>query len=179
VDTKDEKLKKEHAEIEKLWKDISSKLDTLSNLHYKPKVPEASVNVVTDVPRIMMEDVRPSAGTGAGDQSMLAPHELYAPGEDGKASGEVVLKGGASVAREEMSREEKLRRRRREKEKLKKRIVTQQATAGGKGKGKQDILSDLRKGGVKVIGKKGDVKDVDGRKVRGERPGKGANTLKL
>lgn len=182
VDTKDEKTKKEHAEIEKLWKDLSSKLDTLSNLHYKPKVPEASVNVISDAPRIMMEDARPTAAAGAAGQSTLAPQELYAPGEDGKVAGEVVLKGGASVAKEEMSREEKLRRRRREKEKTKKRILSQQqetTSKGGKAKEKKDILSDLRRGGVKVIGRKGDVKDVDGRKAKGEKPGKGANALKL
>jgi U3 small nucleolar RNA-associated protein MPP10 len=73
VDKRDEKLKKEHAEIETLWKDISAKLDALSNWHYRPKPPQPSINVVADVPTISMEDARPTAGGDVGGISMLAP----------------------------------------------------------------------------------------------------------
>lgn len=179
VDKRDEKLKKEHAEIEILWKDISAKLDALSNWHYRPKPPQPSINVVADVPTISMEDARPTAGGDVGGISMLAPQEVYKPGEE-KSKEDVVLKSGVPVAREEMSREEKLRRRRREKERIKK--------AGGfvgkgreslKAKEKSQVASDLKKGGVKIIGKRGEVKDVEGRSVKKNQARKGADGFKL
>jgi U3 small nucleolar RNA-associated protein MPP10 len=179
VDKRDDKLKREHDEISRLWQDISAKLDTLSNWHYKPKPQQASINVISDVPTISMEDARPSTGGAIGDNNMLAPQEMYAPGNDGKVQGEVLLKGGASMAKNEMTREEKLRRRRREKERAKKSGVQNKAGQSGKAAEKQEVLRDLKKGGVKVIGKKGDVKDVDGRKVSGRQTTKNGDVLKL
>lgn len=171
-DPRSEKLTREHAEIDRLWKDVSAKLDTLSNLNYKPKRPEASVSVVTDAPTITMEDVRPTADVTGADGSRLAPQEVYNPAHDTtiKNSEEVMRRGGAAIAKEEMSRGEKLRRRRREKERRKKGAAVREAKnreKAGKGQGKQDILNELRKGDVKVIGSKGDVTDVQGRKVKG------------
>ncbi|KAI9873774.1 MAG: U3 snoRNP protein [Pleopsidium flavum] len=179
VDKRDEKLKKEHAEIEILWKDICAKLDALSNWHYKPKPPQPSISVVADMPTISMEDARPTASGDVGGVSMLAPQEVYKPGDE-KSKEDVVLKSGVPVAREEMSREEKLRRRRREKERIKK--------AGGlvgkgkdskKAKEKIQVASDLKKGGVKIIGKKGEVKDVEGKSVKVQKAHKGADGFKL
>lgn len=184
VDKRDEKVKREHAEIERLWKDISGKLDALSSWHYKPKPPQASINVVADVPTISIEDARPSAGGDVGGASMLAPQEVYRPGEEGPADkSEVVLKSGVPMQREEMSREEKVRRRRRAKERIKK--------AGGAvdGKGRKErqgrkakekeVVSDLKKGGVRVIGKKGEIRDVEGKSVRGTSAIKGGEGFKL
>ena len=37
VDDRDGRLKKEHEELEKLWDNISYKLDSLSNAHFTPK----------------------------------------------------------------------------------------------------------------------------------------------
>ncbi len=180
MDKRDEKLKKEHSEIETLWKDVSSKLDALSSWHYKPKPPAPSVNIVADVPTISMEDARPSAGGDVGGASMLAPQEVYRPGKESVQSGEVVPKSGVPVNREEMSREEKLRRRRREKERIKK-------SGAGKGKKevwkgeseKREVLGRLKKGGVRVIGRKGEIRDVEGGKVKEQRVGKGAGSFKL
>ena len=61
-----------------------------------------------------MEDARPTAGGEVAGASMLAPQELYKPGQE-KNNAEIVTKSGMPVSREEMSREQKLRRRRREK----------------------------------------------------------------
>lgn len=175
---RDEKLKKEHEAIEKLWADVSAKLDALSSWHYKPKPPQASINVVADVPTISMEDARPSAGGDAGGQSMLAPQEVYKAGEGADKKMEVMLKSGVAKAREEMTREEKLRRRRREKERIRK--------AGGllEGKGKapeskktrekKEVVGQLKRSGVRVIGRKGELKDVEGRAAEG-RKGVGAS----
>ncbi|KAL8927778.1 MAG: hypothetical protein Q9208_002194 [Pyrenodesmia sp. 3 TL-2023] len=175
VDKRDEKLKKEHAAIESLWADISAKLDSLSNWHYKPKPPQANLTVVSDVPKVSMEDARPSASGGMGaEESMLAPQEVYRPGEERSREDkqkEVVLKSGVPVAREEMSREEKLRRRRREKERIKKKgenVVPKEAPASmKKAADRQGVVGDLKRAGVKVIGKKGELVDMEGKGVQG------------
>jgi U3 small nucleolar RNA-associated protein MPP10 len=162
VDVKDAKLQKEHLEIRQLWNDIRSQLDTLSNWHYRPKAPGVNINVVQDVDTIMMEDARPSGAAGAGASGgMLAPQEIYAPGDDGRNRGEVVLPGGVAVAKDEMTREAKLRRRKREKQKLKKsgRLVSKPEGAAAK---QQKVVTDLKKGDVKVIGKEGHLTDIHG-----------------
>ena len=118
-------------------------------------------------------------------------------GEDeGGATTHAVVrtKGGQAVSREEMTREDKRRRRRREKERIKKKEVgTTQAptpTADGNGNGngkggKRDrgrgrgdqtaagVVKDLKRSGVKVIGRKGDLRDVEGHAVKSGRLGQG------
>lgn len=179
VDKRNEKLKKEHAEIEVLWKDISAKLDALSNWHYKPKPQQPSITVVADVPTISMEDARPSAGGDLGRNSMLAPQEVYKAGED-KSKDDIVPKSGVPVAREEMSREEKLRRRRREKERIKKAGgLVVKGKVGKVAQEKSQVASDLKKGGVKVIGKKGELKDIEGKAIKAPHGLKGAHQFKL
>ena len=165
MDKRSAATKKQHAEIDKLWKDVSYQLDLLNNLHFKPKRMDVEIKTVEDKPTISMEDARPVGEVG---ESMLAPQEVYRAGEGGKRDGEVIRRSGASANKEEMSREEKVRKRRREKERLKK----QNGNTGGnaktngekgkktKGEEKQDILADLRKGNVKVIDKKGDLQSL-------------------
>lgn len=168
VDQRSKATKKQHAEIEKLWKEVSYQLDLLSNLHFKPKRAEAEVKVVEDKPRIAMEDARP-VGEGVEEQSTLAPQEVYRAGEQ-RTGGEVMRKGGAAVSKEEISREEKKRKRRREKERTKKGKVNQGNEPAGppkdgkqkksKGDTKQGILEELKKGGVKVVDKKGQLQSL-------------------
>jgi U3 small nucleolar RNA-associated protein MPP10 len=178
VDTKDRKLMREHAEITSLWNDVSAQLDTLCNWHYKPKIAQASINVVTDAPTIMMEEARPTAGGAAGGPVGLAPQEIYAPGDDGKVGGEVVLRNGASISKEEMSREEKARNRRQNKKTQKKANAEASEKKPGKAAEKQQMMSDLKKGGVKVIGKDGRVTDINGDTVNAGAKTRGDN-LKL
>lgn len=185
TDKRDEKLKREHAKIEQMWKDVSAKLDALSSWHYKPKPPSASINVVADVPTISIEDARPAAGGEVGGESMLAPQEVYKPGE-GKGSKEEVLKKGSGlpIGREEMTRDEKVRRRRREKERIRKAGGLAPAKGlegrGEKEQEKRGVIGDLKKGGVRVIGKKGEIRDVEGKAVQGQvAVGKGGGGYKL
>ena len=170
VGKRDEKLKKEHAKIEQMWKDVSAKLDVLSSWHYKPKLPSASINVVADVPTISMEDARPSAGGDVNTESMLAPQEVYKAGEARDKKEEVVTGSGLPVGRRELTRDEKTRRRRREKERIRKAGGLMPAKGkkemGKRTKEKEGVVGDLKKGGVKVIGKKGEIVDVEGRAVR-------------
>ncbi|KAL1965167.1 hypothetical protein VTN77DRAFT_6080 [Rasamsonia byssochlamydoides] len=165
VDQKDQKLRREHAEISQLWKEISSQLDSLSNWHYKPKVPQANISVVTDVATITMEEARPTAGGHISEQGTLAPQEIYNPVDNGGLGGEVVLKSGASVAKDEMTREEKIRRRRRQKEKNKKISSEPVKTQKGNVEERKQLMSDLKKGGVKIVDDKGQLKTLDGQKA--------------
>ncbi|KAK2797031.1 U3 snoRNP protein [Onygenales sp. PD_10] len=176
VDKKDEKLKAEHEEITQLWNSINSQLDTLCSWHHRPKPPQANISVVTDVATITMEDVRPTAGNVTEASGRLAPQEIYTPGDEGKIRGETLLKNGASISKEEMSREAKLRHRKREKQKLKK--TSAQPVREGKAAEKQKVVSELKKGGVKVIDKQGGIKDVYGNKVVSNE-NKGQAVLKL
>jgi U3 small nucleolar RNA-associated protein MPP10 len=199
VDKRSAAEKKDHEKIKRLMKEAFRDLDLLSNNHLRPKRPEMEIQVVGDKPTISMEDARPGAGAdGMGEESMLAPQEIYRPGEErNRDSGEVLRKSGAAVSKEEMTREEKLRRRRREKERGKKargndaaKQVLQQVERrdkpdgrGGKGKGqeKRDIISELKRGGVQVIGKKGNLEDLGKKNHKGNdrRALESAGALKL
>ena len=168
VDAKDEKLRKEEKEIEALWKKVCGDLDSLSSWNFRPKQPAPQLDIRVDAPAIDMEDARPSAGGEVAGASQLAPQEVYRAGEGGKGvRDEVVGKSGLPSGKEEMSREERKRRRRREKERMKKARGNEGGKVESKGaKAKQAVVGDLKRGGIKVIGKKGDVRDVEGREVR-------------
>lgn len=161
VDQKDEKLQREHAEIAQLWKSTSSQLDALSNWHYKPSIPQPNINVITDVATIMMEDARPGGSAVVGEQGTLAPQEVYHPKSSKAFGGEVILKNGVSVAKDEMDREEKSKRRRNEKKKFK--AASQQPGKKARTDEGQQILTDLKKGGVKMVGQAGDLQALNGR----------------
>lgn len=177
VDQKNEKLKKEHAEIAQLWKSTSSQLDALSNWHYKPSVPQPNINVITDVATVMMEDARPGGSAVVGEQGTLAPQEVYHPKDGAGLRGEVVLKNGVSVAKDEMSREEKSRRRRNEKKKFK--ATSQQPSKQKKTDEGQQILSDLKKGGVQMVGQGGELKSLNERRRSGNATATQSDSLKL
>jgi hypothetical protein len=57
--------------------------------------------------------------------------------------------------------------------------VQNKAGQSGTAAEKQEVLRDLKTGGVKVIGTKGDLKDVDGRTVSGRQTTKNGDVLKL
>lgn len=171
VSKSDEKLRKEEKEIEQIWKEISSKLDALSSWHYRPKAPAPTLTIVPDVATISMEDAQPTTaqGVGGGDNT-LAPQEIYKAGKENAEKGEVVTKSGLPVAKQEMSREDKARRRRREKERTRKAGgADSKKPQSAKAQQRKETLADLRKGGVRVINKKGEVVDVDGNKAKAAR----------
>lgn len=204
VDQRDASLKSSHTEIENLWKDVSSKLDSLSSWNYRPKPVEVAISVRSDAPVVMMEDARPAGAAGGADvalQSQLAPQEIYKIGgsdrKEEREKGEVVTKGGTVLSKEELSRDEKQRLRKREKERYQKKAAESAVrlgetasapTASGKANGaggskksreRQEVVNDLKRGGVQVIGKKGELVDVDGKKSRGSTGQASAGAFKL
>lgn len=189
---KDEKLAKEHNEIEQLFADVNRNLDALTSWHYTPKPPKPSLSIVADVAAITMEEAQPTAAAGgmlAANLSMLAPQEVYAPTKGkaqlpiGGGSGrEIVTKGGAAVSTREMTRDEKQRRRRREKAKIKKKNSAEGNKGGANARegSKKEVMQELRRSGVKVIGKGGETRDVDGGLVKEKSKGRGGSSgLKL
>lgn len=168
VDKRSAATKKQHAEIDKLWKEVREQLDVLGNLHVKPKRAEIEIKTVEDKPLIAMEDARPAITGIDGGNTTLAPQEVYKPGTDSRAGqGEVLnRKSGATRSREEMTREEKTRKRRRDKERQKKAsgaMESQRAADKSKSNAKatkENVIKDLQKGRVKVIGKGGRVEEM-------------------
>lgn len=170
VSASDEQLRKEEQEVETLWKSVVSQLDALSSWHYKPKPAATAISVVADVATVAMEDAQPATAQGvSASDSRLAPQEVYTSA-NGKERGEIVTKGGAPLAREELSREDKARMRRREKERVRK-AGGRDAASGkkplqGRAKERDETMKDLKKGGVMVINRKGEVTDVQGNKPK-------------
>ncbi|KAG9964167.1 Mpp10 protein, partial [Aureobasidium melanogenum] len=182
VDAKDEKTQKEQREIDALWRDISNKLDSLSSWHFKPKGPATQLDIRVDAPVVRLEDARPTAGAEAAAASQLAPQEIYKAGEAAeKAEAEIATRGGLVVNREEMSREERKRRRRRDKEREKKSLanIDPSKKESKKTKERKGIISDLKKGGVKVIGNKGQITDVSGAAVKDAKAPSAGGSYKL
>ncbi len=167
VSKSDEKLRKEEHEVERMWKDLCGKLDALSSWHYKPRPTAPSLTVVADVATIAMEDAQPTTAQGVGGgESMMAPQEVYKAGQDLAEKGEVVAKSGLPVARQEMTREEKLRRRRRQKERIRKSGGANDKPVSKKTQEKRDAMAELKRGGVKVINREGEVVGIDGKKPK-------------
>ena len=126
VDKRDEKIKAQEAQIERLWKEVSAKLDALANFRFKPKPPEVLVSVVNDVPRAVLEDSRPAGVQGVvGEESGLAPQEVF---------------------RVENLKEK--RRKKREREKANK-DGSKGGEKGRKEKEKENIVRDLKKGEIR------------------------------
>ncbi|KAI1416131.1 Mpp10 protein [Hypoxylon sp. FL1857] len=168
VSKADEKLRKEEKEIEQMWKEVSASLDALTSWHYKPKPAAPTLTVVSDVATISMEDAQPTTAQGvSGGDHTLAPQEIYKAGKDTAEKGEVVAKNGLPVAKQEMSREDKIRRRRREKERLRKAGgLDSKKPQSAKAQAQKQTLGDLKMGGVKVINKKGEIVDMEGNKAK-------------
>ncbi|KAM0512444.1 hypothetical protein ACHAPE_008894 [Trichoderma viride] len=181
VSQSDEKLQREEKEIQAMWGDLSSKLDALSSWQYRPKPSAPTVSVVSDVAAVAMEDAQPTTASAiTGESSRMAPQEVYKAGAATAEHGEVVTSGGLPLARQEMSREDKVRRRRREKERMRKAGGADAVAAAGsttvngakkkplsaKAKMQRETIADLKKGGVKVINRKGEITDVEGKKTK-------------
>lgn len=188
VSQSDEKLRKEEKEVEQMWREVCGKLDALSSWHYRPKPAAPTLTVVSDVATVAMEDAQPTTAQGvSGGDTALAPQEIYAPGRATAEKGEVATaKSGLPLAKQELSREDKARMRRRQKERIRKagglpgdKNTNTQGAAAAKAKApgarttraqqQKDTLGDLRKGGVKVINKKGEVLDMEGNKAKAAR----------
>jgi len=115
-DDRDGKLAKEHEEIDNLWGAICYKLDALSNAHFTPKQPKATISTVSNVSTTTLESALPTA---VSTSTLLAPEEVHTP-----AAGDL-------RARSELTPQEKRATRMKARKARKKR---QDALAGAVGK---------------------------------------------
>lgn len=170
VDARDEKLRKEHDEIDRLWGEISYKLDALSSLNFVPKAPKAQIRTIENIATTSMESALPSTQAAT---SMLAPQEMFA----GPSAGEL-------QAREEQTPEEakRIRGKARKAKKAERAKLAATAELYGKRKSvkeqKEEALKSLVKSGkgVTVLGK-GSKEDAKRRKR--DEAGPDAKRLKL
>lgn len=70
----DADLEKKHLEIEALFDDLSAKLDALSNAHFTPKAPQATITTLSNVPAVSLESAMPTTQSTA---QRLAPEEVH------------------------------------------------------------------------------------------------------
>jgi U3 small nucleolar RNA-associated protein MPP10 len=75
-DARDAKLAAEHGEIDRLWGDISYKLDALCSLHFVPRAPAAAITTLENIATTSLETALPATKAAT---SMLAPHEVFVP----------------------------------------------------------------------------------------------------
>ncbi|QLG70581.1 hypothetical protein HG535_0A05220 [Zygotorulaspora mrakii] len=153
-----EELKKSHDEISELFTNLNYKLDALSSAHFIPKPPQKSLEVRVETDAITMEDAQPLSMSSA---SALAPQEIYSVGKSDN-SNEIRLKDGTTMAKDEMSRENKSRLRRAIKRKRSKAIKDHQSKPNKQSKKESAIETLSRAKNVTVIDKKGGKSDVRG-----------------
>ncbi|KAH9175392.1 U3 small nucleolar ribonucleoprotein complex, subunit Mpp10 [Lactarius sanguifluus] len=144
---RDGKLKSEYDEITKTWEAVSSKLDALSNAHFTPKTPKATISTVANVSSTSLESTLPTSNTFA---SMLAPEEIYErPAIDPLAQGEL------SPREKRTARNKRKKVKKNARDTLESRVNARTKGIGGVKAQKSAALRSIVKigKGVTVIGK--------------------------
>lgn len=155
-----EELQKAHSEISELYANLVYKLDVLSSVHFIPKPANTSLEIRVETPTISMEDAQPLHMSNA---SSLAPQEIYNIGKAEK-KGEIRLKNGVAMSKEELTREDKNRLRRA----LKRKKSKSNSSIVNKRSKRNDVVDTLSKAkNITVINQKGEKKDVSGKTKRG------------
>ncbi|AJR53965.1 Mpp10p [Saccharomyces cerevisiae YJM1478] len=166
-----EELQKAHSEISELYANLVYKLDVLSSVHFVPKPASTSLEIRVETPTISMEDAQPLYMSNA---SSLAPQEIYNVGKAEK-DGEIRLKNGVAMSKEELTREDKNRLRRA----LKRKRSKANLPNVNKRSKRNDVVDTLSKAkNITVINQKGEKKDVSG-KTKKSRSGPDSTNIKL
>ncbi|CAI4557651.1 AKR_collapsed_G0030150.mRNA.1.CDS.1 [Saccharomyces cerevisiae] len=166
-----EELQKAHSEISELYANLVYKLDVLSSVHFVPKPASTSLEIRVETPTISMEDTQPLYMSNA---SSLAPQEIYNVGKAEK-DGEIRLKNGVAMSKEELTREDKNRLRRA----LKRKRSKANLPNVNKRSKRNDVVDTLSKAkNITVINQKGEKKDVSG-KTKKSRSGPDSTNIKL
>ncbi|KAK4686359.1 U3 small nucleolar RNA-associated protein MPP10, partial [Tremellales sp. Uapishka_1] len=162
-DPRDEKLKKDHEEIDRLWNEVCYKLDALSSLYFVPKQPKAQITTITNLPTTSLESALPPTSAAT---TMLAPEEMFAPAS-----------ASALVSRSELTPEEKQKQRgkhRKAKQALNQRLDGMAELYGRKKQSKKEEKEKALQGlvksgkGVTVVGKGEKEMNKAGKRARGD-----------
>lgn len=166
-----EELQKNHDEITQLFQNLAYKLDALSSAHFIPRPSTKSLEVRVNTAAITMEDAQPLTMSNA---STLAPQEVYQVGKSDNTN-EIRLKDGTTMARDELTREDKTRLRRAAKRKRTKHLLKQKPVKKNKKDSIIETLSNARN--ITVINKQGEKHDIKGNKKRSQQ--QQSNNVKL
>ncbi len=171
---KDQKLEKEHVEIEGLMQNLFSSLDALSNWHFTPKPLKAELEILPapSVPAIVMEEALPVAENM--NATVLAPQEVY-KGKIDKGDAEKT----STDKKRERSKKKRIAKRIHEEKQLERKQKEKMAEEQGKTlsnmASKSKALEELKKhSNVTIIGDKSIAK-----KKRHQKPSVKAEMLKL
>ncbi|KAH9937660.1 U3 small nucleolar ribonucleoprotein complex, subunit Mpp10 [Fomitopsis serialis] len=158
---RDGKLKKEHEEVEKLWEQISGKLDALCNAHFTPKAPKGSISTISNVAAASMESALP---TTMSTSSMLAPEEVFAP----PSATDLHAKSELTPAQKRALRNKEKKAKKKARDVLEKSVdkFAQSRRPSSVKRQKEAALKSVVKSGkgVTVVGKQ--AKDITGKRAR-------------
>ncbi|KAG2172952.1 hypothetical protein INT44_004693 [Umbelopsis vinacea] len=153
---KDEKLKKEHTDIDEMFSGLCQKLDSLSNFHYTPKAPKPEITVVSNAAAISMEEVIP---VNVSDATLLAPEEVF----DKKRAD---VKGETELDQTERAKLRAAKKKSKRKEKVMKEREIKVVEKMNPGRGNKHAKSKAFK---ELIGQKNvSILDKDGKKASNE-----------
>jgi U3 small nucleolar RNA-associated protein MPP10 len=147
-DPRDEKLSKEHEEIDKLWGEICYKLDALSSLNFVPKQPKAQITTVDNLPTTTMESALPPTSAAT---TLLAPEELFRP----PTSSNLVSRSELTPEQAQAARSKRKREKKGDRKRLGDMAELYAKKKGGVKGEKERALQGLVKSGkgVTVVGK--------------------------
>jgi U3 small nucleolar RNA-associated protein MPP10 len=140
----EEKLAKQHGEINALFSSLSQKINALTNFHFTPPAVHAEIQVTTSAPAISLEEATPGTASAA---SLLAPEEVYNKS-----------KGVEKADSEKTATDKKRERRAKKKRKKSERLAVER-----KDKAKADAGQESKKAVLaKLVGQK-NVTVIDGK----------------
>ncbi|KAJ1677375.1 U3 snoRNP protein, partial [Spiromyces aspiralis] len=116
VHPSDEKLDKQHQEIDAMFRTLCVKLDALSNFHFTPKPAQPDVVIRAEAPAIEMEEVVPVNQSTA---LQLAPEEIYEKPVESGYTGDVKGKSERDATdrrRIKAKRKQEFKKKQKEKE---------------------------------------------------------------
>ncbi|KAI0348039.1 Mpp10 protein [Trametopsis cervina] len=153
ADERDGQLAKEHTEIEGMWEGIAAKLDALSNAHFTPKAPKATISTVSNVAAASLESALPTTRATA---TLLAPREVFTP-----STADLQSKSELTPAQKRALHNKEKKTKRKQSDALAKSVGKFAPGGSGKSRGsvkkqKEEALKSVVKNGkgVTVIGKK-------------------------
>ncbi|GAA5891962.1 hypothetical protein JCM8208_002952 [Rhodotorula glutinis] len=168
----DADLQKRHDDIEALFEDLASRLDALSNAHFTPKAPKATITTMSNLPSVSLESALP---TSQSTTTLLAPEEVYAA--SGPDSALAIDKADLTPQQKKALRQKQRQGRKQVAERAERILASQERRKGVRGEKEAAERQLIGARGVTVLGKGGKEKKAEGKKrKRGDADGMGAGT---
>ncbi|GJQ15162.1 hypothetical protein GpartN1_g6953.t1 [Galdieria partita] len=173
---------KRHDEIEELFKELTTKLDALSNFHYTPHPAPPELKVIpSNLPSIVAEEAVPEV---LGDGDLLAPEQIYKP----VSNQENKTKDASQITSEDRKRWRRKRKRAGKRAKLRKeweaKIAHQQHKISSTKQQRKDAMKTLEtlkhtSRGIKIDRKANTHKEEDHQRETKRRVGQKVHSSSL